>query len=322
MGAVHTKIPTVLKSEELIDKMFRRAKKVEVGYSRNRLAMEKNLSIAKIYTARDVAVSTLRKYVNSFPYINKLHPFYRSLLDLLLDKNQYKKSLSSVNWAAGRIESLASKYASKIKGVGKVEEALKFRKQFYGRAASVIKDIRRELEYLNYARDIIRKLPDVRLDEPTVVIAGYPNVGKSEIVSKISTAKPEIASYPFTTKGIVLGHFENGQIKIQVIDTPGLLDRPLEKRNSIEKQAILALRYLGQLIVFVLDPSESCGYNIDEQLRLLDELRANFHIPIIEVENKVDLVKTNSSRLKISAKTGEGIDELINYIVNFLSSAY
>ncbi len=313
------KIPTVLRSEELIDKMFRRAKKVEVGYSKNRLAMEKNLSIAKIYTARDVAVSTLQKYVDSFPYINKLHPFYRTLLDLLMDKNMYKKSLASLNWASQRIDGFASKYASKIKGAGKVEEVLKFRKEFYGRAASILKDISKELKYLNQARDIIRKLPIVDVNIPTIVIAGYPNVGKSALVEKLSSAKPEIASYPFTTKGITVGHMEIKGRRMQVIDTPGLLDRPLEKRNKIEKQAILALKYLANLIVFVLDPSETCGYKMEEQLKLLEEIKKDFDVPILVVENKSDIFRGESENIKISAKTGEGLDSLINSISKILS---
>lgn len=307
-------IPTVLRSEELIDKMFRRAKKVEVAYSRNRIAMEKNLSISKIYTARDVAVSTLRKYVKEFPYINKLHPFYRSLIDLLVDKNKYKKSLGSLNWATGRIESFASKYASKIKGARDVEDILKLRKEFYGRASSVIKDVSKDLKYLNEVRNIMRNLPDVRVDIPTVVIAGYPNVGKSELVAKISSARPEIAPYPFTTKGIILGHLEGKNGRIQIIDTPGLLDRPLSERNKIEKQAILALKYLADIIVFLLDPSETCGYEMKEQIKLLEEISKDFPVPIIVAENKVDIYKSDSNRLKISAKTGEGVEGLVEGI--------
>ncbi len=307
-------IPTVLRSEELIDKMFRRAKKVEVAYSRNRIAMEKNLSISKIYTARDVAVSTLRKYVKEFPYINKLHPFYRSLIDLLVDKNKYKKSLGSLNWATGRIESFASKYASKIKGARDVEDILKLRKEFYGRASSVIKDVSKDLKYLNEVRNIMRNLPDVRVDIPTVVIAGYPNVGKSELVAKISSARPEIAPYPFTTKGIILGHLEGKNGRIQIIDTPGLLDRPLSERNKIEKQAILALKYLADIIVFLLDPSETCGYEMNEQIKLLEEISKDFPVPIIVAENKVDIYKSDSNRLKISAKTGEGVEGLVEGI--------
>ena len=315
---MYRNIPTVLTAEEIIDKMFRRSKKVEVPLSKNRLRFHKNLSIAKIYTARDVAVSTLKKYVDSFPYINKLHPFYRTLLDLLVDKNEYKRALASLVWAIEKINGFADKYARKIKGVGKVEEAIKFRKEFYGRTSSILKQIAPKLEYLGNVRDIIRKLPDINPELPTVVVAGYPNVGKSELVAKLSTAKPEIAPYPFTTKGIVVGHMEIKGKRVQIVDTPGLLDRPLEKRNRIEKEAILALKYLASIIVFILDPSETCGYSMDEQLKLLSEIKKDFNIPIMGVENKVDLLRTDSQRIKISAKMGDGLEELVDEIVERL----
>ncbi len=315
---MYRNIPTVLTAEEIIDKMFRRSKKVEVPLSKNRLRFHKNLSIAKIYTARDVAVSTLKKYVDSFPYINKLHPFYRTLLDLLVDKNEYKRALASLVWAIEKINGFADKYAHKIKGVGKVEEAIKFRKEFYGRTSSILKQIAPKLEYLGNVRDTIRKLPDINPELPTVVVAGYPNVGKSELVAKLSTAKPEIAPYPFTTKGIVVGHMEIKGKRVQIVDTPGLLDRPLEKRNRIEKEAILALKYLASIIVFILDPSETCGYSMDEQLKLLSEIKKDFNIPIMEVENKVDLLRSDSQRIKISAKMGDGLEGLVDEIVDGL----
>jgi len=305
-------IPTVLSAEELIDKMFRRAKKVEVPLSRNRLKFHKTLSIAKIYTARDVAVSTLKRYVDSFPYIYKLHPFYFSLLNLLVDKDEYKKALGSLVWAMDKINGFADKYARRIKGVGKVEDALKFRKQFYGRATSVIKQIAPKLDYLAEVREVMKKLPVSDPDLPTVVIAGYPNVGKSALVEKLSTAKPEIAAYPFTTKGIVVGHMDTEIGRVQIVDTPGLLDRPLEKRNKIERQAILALKYLANMIVFLLDPSETCGYSLEEQENLLDEIKLSFNVPILVVENKRDLYERKSENLKISAKTGDGLDKLLD----------
>ncbi len=315
---MYRNIPTVLSAEEIIDKMFRRSKKVEVPLSKNRLRFHKNLSIAKIYTARDVAVSTLKRYVDAFPYINKMHPFYRTLLDLLVDKNEYKRSLASLVWAIEKINGFADKYARKIKGVGKVDEAIKFRKEFYGRTSSILKQIAPKLEYLAHVRETMKKLPDADPDIPTIVVAGYPNVGKSELVARLSTAKPEIASYPFTTKGIVVGHMELRNRRIQIIDTPGLLDRPIEKRNKIERQAILALKHLANLIIFLLDPSETCGYSLEKQENLLEEIRRDFNVPIIEVENKVDLLRTDSPRLKISAKTGEGVEELVEEIILFL----
>ncbi|MDD1766957.1 MAG: GTP-binding protein, partial [Methanomassiliicoccales archaeon] len=91
------------------------------------------------------------------------------------------------------------------------------------------------------------------------------------------------------------------------------------ERNRIELQAILALKYLADVIVFILDPSESSGYRMEDQLALLDSVKKGFEgLPIIEVENKVDMVKMHSDRLKISALTGEGVQDLISRVIPML----
>jgi len=74
------------------------------------------------------------------------------------------------------------------------------------------------------------------------------------------------------------------------VDTPGLLDRPLGQRNEIELQAISALRHLGDVLLFIIDPSGTCGYEPDEQMRLLDEVREHIDMPLLVAANKVDLL--------------------------------
>jgi len=59
-----------------------------------------------------------------------------------------------------------------------------------------------------------------------------------------------------------VGHTDYKFVRWQVIDTPGLLDRPLEERNTIEMQAITALAHLKACILFFIDISESSGYSI------------------------------------------------------------
>lgn len=53
----------------------------------------------------------------------------------------------------------------------------------------------------------------------------------------------------------------------QVIDTPGILDQPLEERNTIEMQAVTALAHIRSAILFIMDVSEQCNYSLEEQVR-------------------------------------------------------
>lgn len=55
-------------------------------------------------------------------------------------------------------------------------------------------------------------------------------------------------------------------LRWQVIDTPGILDQPLEERNTIEMQAVTALAHLRAAILYVMDPSEQCNYSLEDQV--------------------------------------------------------
>jgi nucleolar GTP-binding protein len=108
--------------------------------------------------------------------------------------------------------------------------------------------------------------------------------------------------------------------RYQIIDTPGLLDRPLSERNKIERQAIAALRHLADLIVFIFDPSETSGYQMNDQTLMLENIQKLFtDVPFLIVENKVDIKDTGSANRKISCITGEGIEELRKEILSILN---
>ncbi|MFH1788340.1 MAG: GTPase, partial [Candidatus Altiarchaeota archaeon] len=94
-----------------------------------------------------------------------------------------------------------------------------------------------------------------------------------------------IASYPFTTQGILMGYVKVGHMSVQVIDSPGLLDRPMEDRNKIELQAALALSELADCILFVVDPT----VDVEPQFKLYEEVSQNFDVRIVVAINKVDV---------------------------------
>jgi nucleolar GTP-binding protein len=304
-------LPTVLTAKEVLDKALGRAAKATVAKGRTRAERSRNLAVARVQIAGQTIESTLRRIVKGFPSLDRLPPFYRDLVDILVDRNHLKKHLGAVDWAANKAGEFAREYARRI-GRGPLGDLVKLRRQATGRLASVVDQVSSDLDALVAARIALRRLPAVDPEAPTIVVAGYPNVGKSALVRAVSTGTPKVADYPFTTQGVTVGHFERDDLRYQILDTPGLLDRPMERRNRIEKQAIAALAHLAQVVLFLLDPTETCGYPLEEQLRLLESVRATFPgTPIVVMDNKADLGPVASDRLRGSALTGEGLEEII-----------
>lgn len=298
-------IPTVLTSEELLDKAFHRAEKI-------RIRDRKKETIAKISMVRKILNSSLKKYVKSFPNMDKLPKFYFELLDIMIEIGKIKKSLGALDWARKMCNEIARKISREMKN------GIDRRKEAYGRISSIIYQVGKDLKFLDLARKEMQKLPSIDPKEPTVVIAGCPNVGKSSLLRYCSTAKPMIASYPFTTTGIILGHFYiEGRYttrRCQMVEAPGLVEN---WKSDIERKAVLALKYLADIIIFMIDPSEHCGYPIQKQLHLLSSIRGEFDMPIIVVENKCD-IKSSGIYKKISCTTGEGMEELLEMVINEL----
>ena len=317
------KIPIILTAEELLERTFKRSRKIKI-LDRDASYRNKKTIIARTDSFATSVASTLEKYVKEFPSIENLPSFYQELIDIKIDVNKLKKSLGAVDWARKTCQMIHSKQSKSLKKSKNVDFLKQKQKEIYGRISSVVKQINKELVLLAKAQNIMRDFPEIQ-EVPTIVIAGYPNVGKSSLLRCLSSAKPKIAQYPFTTQEIHVGHIDKKERYItkryQLIDTPGLLDRPLSERNDIEKQAIAALTHLADLIVFVLDTSETCGYSLKDQTHLLSQIKEIFKdIPAILVENKSDVKKTNTKNIKISCETREGIDVLLEEILSTIKS--
>lgn len=308
-------------ADELLDKAFRRAVKI-TKTGDDRMDGKKRTAHARFNASGDIITGTLDRYVRSFPSMEKREDFMMELVHLLVDMDKLKKSLGAVDWASRTVRDITSEYVRKSKNSPGQDQLVKVRKEYYGRVSSVLHQVDSDLRMLSFARDQLRRLPMIDDSIPTAVVAGYPNVGKSQLVARISTARPKIAAYPFTTQDIAIGHFKEGWRTFQVVDTPGLLDREFESRNDIEKQAVLALKYLADLIIFLIDPSETSGYPLAQQLSLLESVKRNFPgTRVIEVESKADLARTDSGRMKISALTGEGVDPLMKEVLAALKQS-
>ncbi|MFB6096921.1 MAG: NOG1 family protein [Haloferacaceae archaeon] len=301
-------LPTTPRAEELIDKAFSRA--ARAGRAKSGLEAQQSM----LQTAGNILSDNLQNVATEWPDFEVVDPFYYELADAIVDVDELRQSLSQVSWAGRQIENIQSEYNSKLRKTD-VDTARKHRKQAFARMADVVEQVSEDLLRVGEARDALKNLPDIRPDEPAIVVAGYPNVGKSSFVNAVTCASNEIATYPFTTKGVQIGHFERDRIRYQIIDTPGLLDRPEAERNDIERQAVSAIEHLADAILFVVDASGDCGYPLDAQLELREEVAARFDVPVLTICNKADRSRDVDADAYMSVTEGENVDGVLDMAV-------
>jgi len=306
-------IPTVPTADEVLDRSLRRAA------ARKKLKTNVDTANEEFVRAVGSAIhDKLKSVVGSFPSFERLPPFYQEMADILVSLDRLKHSLGAVTWAADQVRAISSGYARSMR---KCDDTDQKRRQAVARMASVVHQVGDDLLFLNEARNILRKLPHVNEDEFTVVVAGFPNVGKSSFIRLVSTAEPEIAAYPFTTKGIIVGHRDiGGRERVQFIDTPGVLERPAEERNPIERQAVSAIINTADAVLFILDASEHCGYSLEDQTLLLEEVRRAVDVPVVPVVNKADIRGIEGYPV-MSTLTGEGVTEVLDLVLALRTKA-
>jgi GTPase len=164
-----------------------------------------------------------------------------------------------------------------------------------------------------------------------VGLVGYPNVGKSTLISRISAARPKIADYPFTTLepnlGVVLAGEKGKEESFVVADIPGLI----EGAHAGSGLGTQFLRHIERtrLLVHMVDVSDASGRSdVVEDVEVIGGELASFGAglekkPTLMVASKIDVanpeklkkLKQWSTRRKlklypISAVTGEGIEKL------------
>jgi len=163
-----------------------------------------------------------------------------------------------------------------------------------------------------------------------VGFVGFPNAGKSTLLSKISNAKPKIASYPFTTLTPNLGVVNYGNSYFKIADIPGLIE-------NAHKGAGLGLSFLKhiektKIIAYILDATEE---NFLEQYKMLKSELESYNEKLLKkkfcvVINKIDKIdnltelqkkvdsKIGKGVLYLSALNGKDVDKFIKILASLL----
>ena len=250
-----------------------------------------------------------------------LTEFERALIAEAFGSGTLERSLARLRRAEERIRGVAREAETRARQASDSTELGGVVRMFYGRLASFVREIDPDIERLRAMGRFLEDRPHLEPGRPTLVVAGFPNVGKSSLVGKLSSARPKVAEYPFTTLAIALGHADLGFDRLQVVDTPGVLGRR-DRSNPAETEARTTVAGAATIVLFLLDPTGQSGYTLEEQEALLARWQEEFpRLPIVAVETKADLGRTESSRPKVSSTTGEGLPELWEHLREFLRSA-
>lgn len=269
-----------------IDDAFKKAARIrKQKFDSKNLFKIRNLYVKKISVVNSYFVDTFGVLLTSFPSISKLSSFYSELISITINSDELKKSLSSLSWIIDKTNSLSRDAVRKVLSCDVESKMDVHFKAYLGRMSSFKKQMDKNLDFLRRARFAFRDFPDISEESKIICIAGFPNVGKSTLLSKISNSKPEIKNYSFTTKKLNTGFLTGSYKRIQIIDTPGTLAR-FDKMNYIEKIAYLSIKYLADTVVFVFDPT--FYYSFEDQKMLFD-LVVDFGKPIVVYISKTDI---------------------------------
>ncbi|MBU1999337.1 MAG: GTPase ObgE [Candidatus Omnitrophota bacterium] len=159
-------------------------------------------------------------------------------------------------------------------------------------------------------------------------LVGFPNAGKSTLVSHISNAHPEIAAYPFTTKSPVLGVVGKGEEVFVIADIPGLIEGSSEGKGLGDR----FLRHIERtkILVHLIDMAGFEGRDPLADYRAINKELKSYSQDVFKksqiiVANKMDLAEAKDNLKKfrkqikkriypISALNKEGLEELIEAI--------
>ena len=269
--------------------------------------------------------------LDGFPRLQDIHPFHKDLLNTLYDADHFRIALGQLSTAKHLIEIVSRDYVRLLKYAQSLFQCKQLKRAALGRMATICRRLKDPLLYLDQVRQHLGRLPSIDPNTRTLLICGYPNVGKSSFLKSVTRADVDVQPYAFTTKSLFVGHFDYKYLRFQAIDTPGILDHPLEEMNTIEMQSITAIAHLRSAILYFMDLSEQCGYTVQAQVQLFQSIKPLFANKLVFIViNKIDVTRPEDldeetqaqvqgllkagdvEMLQLSCTTSEGVQEVKN----------
>lgn len=287
----------------------------------------------KVKYTQETFTEKLSAILEGFPRLQDIHPFRKfwgrgssfalgmklniltniihidkDLLNTLYDADHFRIALGQLSTAKHLIETVSRDYVRLLKYAQSLFQCKQLKRAALGRMATICRRLKDPLVYLEQVRQHLGRLPSIDPNTRTLLICGYPNVGKSSFLRSITRADVDVQPYAFTTKSLFVGHFDYKYLRFQAIDTPGILDHPLEEMNTIEMQSITAIAHLRSAVLYFMDLSEQCGYTVQAQIQLFQSVKPLFANKLVFVViNKIDIMRPED----LDTETKEKLDSIL-----------
>lgn len=294
MKTTWKEIAPVPTSQEFLDIVLSRTQRrlptqIRSGFKITRI---RSFYIRKVKFTSETFVEKFQAILDGFPKLADIHPFHKDLMNTLYDADHFRIALGQISTAKRLIETVNRDYVRLLKYGQSLFQCKQLKRAALGRMATICKRLKDPLVYLDQVRQHLGRLPSIDPNTRTLLICGYPNVGKSSFLKNISRADVDVQPYAFTTKSLFVGHFDYKLLRFQAIDSPGILDHPLEEMNTIEMQSITAIAHLRSAILYFMDLSEQCGYSVTHQIQLFRSIKPLFANKLVFVViNKIDITR-------------------------------
>ena len=158
---------------------------VHPGYAISRI---RSFYMRKIKFCEDTINEKLTGILDTFPKVEDIHPFYGDLFNVLYDKDHYKLALGHVKATKNMIENMAKDYLKLIKYGDSLYRCKSLKRAAMGRMCTMLRKINSSLTYLEEVRKHLGRLPSINPYEKTILLTGYPNVGKSSFINSLTKA--------------------------------------------------------------------------------------------------------------------------------------
>ena len=175
----------------LLDAALARGRKASSEYPKQKTIFYtiKGKEIAKIDASANYLEEKLFKAAQQMPNFDRLEPFYYDLYECILDLDEMKKNLSSISSVARLIKKIRRESIVRLKemryGEGMEKYAKAITGAYIGRLASLLKGITKKITYYNDVAKKLRELPSIKTQEECIMLAGFPNVGKSTLLKAL-----------------------------------------------------------------------------------------------------------------------------------------